>query len=122
MLNFKIEPLKVKPFGEVVGRFPISFLKKVFDYATRYDVEKGPQENGYIFDRRLSAINVWDWKKGLIYTTLYVNWITGTITLQKGTLRERENWTPGKAAIFWTKVFINVQSNQPTLLFEKESG
>lgn len=122
MLKFKLKPLAVRPFGEVVGRYPLTFLKDAFDYASRYDVEKGPQEEGYIFDRRLSAINVWNWKKGLVYTTLYVRWITGEVTLRKGTLRERENWTPGEAAIFWTKVFANVQSNQPTILFVKEGG
>lgn len=122
MLNFKLEPLAVRPFGDIVGRYPLPFLKKVFNYASTYDVEKGSREDGFIFDRRLSAINVWDWQKGLVYTTLYVNWVTGEVTLGKGTLRERENWTPGKAAIFWTKVFSSVESNQSTLLFEKESG
>lgn len=120
MSNYKLEPLKVRPFGQTVGRYPITFLKEVFSYALRYDVEKGSKEEGYIFDRRLGAINVWDWKKGIVYTTLYVKWNTGKVTFQKGTLKESENWTPGKAAIFWTKVFVNVQSNKPTLLFDKE--
>ncbi|HHT9126711.1 MAG TPA: hypothetical protein ACFYD6_12995 [Candidatus Brocadiia bacterium] len=115
--DFTHEPLKVRPFGDVVGKYPIPFLKHLFDYATRYDVEKGTKENGFIFDRRLGAINVWDWKRGVIYTTLYANWSTGAVTLQKGTLKESESWTPGQASIFWTKVFANVKSNKPTVLF-----
>lgn len=118
MTDFKSEPLEARPFGQIAGRYPVPFLKEVFIYAAKYDVEKGPQEEGYIFDCRLGAINVWNWYRGAIYTTLYVNWATGEVTLQQGNLKEGKNWTPKEAARFWDRVFANVKQNKPTVLFK----
>lgn len=118
--NFEPEPLEVKPFGEIAGRYPILFLRIVFRYAEEYDVEKGPQDKGFIFDSRLGAINVWDWDKGMVYTTLYANWSTGEVHLEGRSFKGEPLWTPEEATKFWNRVFANVRSNTPTLLNAKE--